>query len=225
MAKSQERFSINIETDTTVGQVSEGIHNFRCTKAEVASNKAGDGQNLVLSLACQTPGETGRTLRTWISLKEPARWKLTEVLLAFGAEPKTVKGKPVVKMTQDLFIGKTVRAQVVHEDWNGEERASIDRILPPEAAQPSKAVAEAAELDDWDDEDEDDGEIGADEVEDDDDDEWEDEDEEDEEDEEEAPPPPPAKSVKAAGKGSKSKPKPAPADDDDDFDPEEDLPF
>lgn len=141
-----EKFDISLDLDETVGQLSQGVHRAKCVSAKVSDNKAGDGQNLILEFKSMTKGEAGRSIRTWISLKETARWRLTEVINAFAADvEKTSKGTKV-RLRPGLFIGKVVRINVVHEDYMGEERASIDRILPDNAAAtPARKVVEEAE--------------------------------------------------------------------------------
>lgn len=126
-----DHFDLTLETDSSVGTLTAGIHRARCKEAKVEQNKARDGHNLVLTMESMEKGQEGRTARTWLSLKETARWKLTEALQAFGAEAEADKsGSPKVRMTRATFVGKKVRIQIAMDDFNGEERASIERILP-----------------------------------------------------------------------------------------------
>jgi hypothetical protein len=129
--KFGDNFDVTVGVDSSVGQLSAGIHRARCKEAKIEPNKARDGHNLVLTMESMEAGQEGRTARTWVSLKETARWKLTETLMAFGAEPEKDKtGAPKVRMTRKMFIGARVRIHISVEDYEGEDRAQIQRILP-----------------------------------------------------------------------------------------------
>lgn len=211
MDKYGEAFDIDLSLDSSVGQVSAGVHRFKCIKAVVEPNKAKDGHNLVLTLEVAGGKEKGRQVRTWISLKESARWKLTEVVQAFGGKTKETKDGVRVRLRPDMFVNRFVRANIVVEDYQGEDRASVDRILPDEAVSRPKPKAVDMMDDDDDTELEDlEDDLG------------------DDEDEEEEPAPRRA-SAKSDKSGKKRKPEPEPEEDDEDEededDIEDDLPF
>lgn len=206
MDKYGEAFDIDLSLDSSVGQVSAGVHRFKCIKAVVEPNKAKDGHNLVLTLEVAGGKEKGRQVRTWISLKESARWKLTEVVQAFGGKTKETKDGVRVRLRPDMFVNRFVRANIVVEDYQGEDRASVDRILPDEAV--SRPKPEAVDMMD----DDDDTEL---------------EDLEDDLGDEDEEPTPRRASAKTDRGGKKSKPDPEPEEDDEDEDDdiEDDLPF
>lgn len=204
MDKYGEAFDIDLSLDSSVGQVSAGVHRFKCIKAVVEPNKAKDGHNLVLTLEVAGGKEKGRQVRTWISLKESARWKLTEVVQAFGGKTKETKDGVRVRLRPDMFVNRFVRANIVVEDYQGEDRASVDRILPDEAV--SRPKPEAVDMMD----DDDDTEL---------------EDLEDDLGDEDEEPAPRRASAKTDKGGKKSKPEEDDEDEDEDDDIEDDLPF
>ena len=82
-----DNFDVTVETDSSVGSLTAGIHRARCKEAKVEPNKARDSHNLVLTMESMEKGQEGRTARTWLSLKESARWKLTEALMKAEGGP------------------------------------------------------------------------------------------------------------------------------------------
>lgn len=119
-------FQLTVNTDQTQGTVSKGIHLAKCIKAEVKENKAKDGQNLVLDFEILTPGEQGRRVRLYQSLKDSVAWRYTKVFQAFGVD--TSKGK--AQITQRTFEGQKVRVAIDHDDWQGETRSTVADVLP-----------------------------------------------------------------------------------------------
>ena len=204
---SSKRFKVTIALDESASVPSKGLHRARCISAEVKENKAKDGDNLVLDFEILTPAEKGRRVTLFQSLKESVAWRYTQVFAAFG-----LRGASVT-ITNSDFVGKTVKLQISHGDYNGDTRANIDRVLPDGDKATAKASSAKAAQDEP---------LAGDE---DDDDEpaapvvrkakkpapVEEPDVEDEDDEEEAPAPKKAK-----------KPAPAPVEDDEDDEDDED---
>lgn len=207
-----DNFDFTVEADISVGLISEGVRKLRCKDAKVEDNRAKDGKNLVLTLVSIERAEKGRQVTTWISLKDSARWKLTEALHAFGVEIKEdSRGRPTARLKREMFVGQKVRARISHQDWNGTDRAQVDQLLPftpaaKDPAEPSKTAQQVqnhvekqeavnGNVDDDDDDDD----------------------------------TPPARTEKSGKKGGRQAP-PPPADDDDDEDDDDDdveqsLPF
>lgn len=147
MKKTGENFDVEVGVDTSVGNFPEGIHRAKCVKAVVEENKAKDSHNLVLDFEAVGGEYEGRRIRNWLSFKDTVRWKMTEALNAFGIETvKDKKGVPKARLQRDDFVGEEVRLQVSYEDYMGEQRPQVDKILPlreegsdDEVTKPSKA--------------------------------------------------------------------------------------
>lgn len=137
MAKAKEvygdEFDVELELDANVGSPGEGIHKAKCVDARIKPNKARDSHNIELDFEITAGPDQGKTTRMWLSMKEAARWKVTETLQdGFGIEPKHDKnGKPRTRLRRQDVVGKKVRLHIVLQDVNGEERASVERVLPP----------------------------------------------------------------------------------------------
>jgi len=154
MAKERigENFDLEIGVDASVGNFPPGIHLAKCISAKVEPNKAGDSNNLVLEFEAVEGEYAGRRIRSWLSFKDTVRWKMTEALVAFGIPfTKDKNGKPKAHLTRKAFIDQEVRLQVINEDYMGEERPQVDKILEARegtAAAPAKPAAPEAAEDD-----------------------------------------------------------------------------
>ena len=113
----------DIEIDSSVGQLSQGVHPARCVKSEIKDKKSGEGENLVLTFESMKGGEKGRQVRSYLPLDDNMRWKLSEAFLALGNE----RGAGIA---QENFDGKKCRLVIEHEDYQGEPRAQIKKFLP-----------------------------------------------------------------------------------------------
>ena len=122
-----------IPLDLTAGTVSAGVHRAKCTEAKFEANKMRDGNNLVLEFEILTPGEEGRKLKMWQSMKPTVAWRYTKVFDAFGEYERDAKGNAVFASEGAFikhFVNRSVKLQVSHSDYQGEARAQIDNVLP-----------------------------------------------------------------------------------------------
>lgn len=122
-----------LDADLTAGTIPEGIHLAKCTEAVIEPNKAKDGNNLIFTFFMLTPGQEARSLKLWQSLKPTVAWRYTKILASFGVFPDAATSQFKFDGEQSLLkalIGKKVRLQVSHQDYNGDTRAQIDNVLP-----------------------------------------------------------------------------------------------
>jgi hypothetical protein len=99
-----------------------------------------DGQEIA-------PELVGQDIMDICSLNPTARWKLKSVLEAFTCEPWEEK-----KMTinPDELTGTSAIALVVHDSYNGVQRAKATKVYNPDFVPPEKPV-DAPSEDVWDD--------------------------------------------------------------------------
>ncbi len=101
--------------------VTEGIHTF-----EIIGGEEGEGAKGAywrFTLACKTPGEENKSASFIVSLSPQSRWRL-ELFLDAVRAPK--KGTATI----DKFIGRTFRAKVVHEEFEGRVQARLTDLFP-----------------------------------------------------------------------------------------------
>lgn len=106
--------------------VTEGVHLFTVSRGEESVSK-NNNPMWTFYLACNTPGEEGKEVPLFLVLTPSARWKLELFLDAMNA-PKTGS------VTIDKFIGRKMRAQIVHEKYEGKDQARIGEMYPVSAA-------------------------------------------------------------------------------------------
>lgn len=146
MAKEQhgDHFDFVIEADPSVGLISEGIQPLKCVGVKTKKASSGDGQTLQIIFESMTKDEQGRRVFMHVGLGEASRWKLTEVLLAFGIETtKDSKGRLTARLTPEAFMGQRVRGRIAHDPYNGELRAQVEQLMPWDA--PTKKDADEDE--------------------------------------------------------------------------------
>ena len=116
----QDQFSVSLDR-TANSPVSEGVHPFTIMSGEEGEGKAGPYWKFIL--ACQTPAEAGKQVFHICSLSSQSRWRLELFLDAVGA-PKTGNA------TISQFVGRSLRAQIVHEDYEGRPQARVGEMWP-----------------------------------------------------------------------------------------------
>lgn len=134
-----DNFQLDLDFDISHGTVPEGIHAAEVMDVEIKDNKAGDGKNLVLKFKITSPGNEGRQLTMYQSLKPSVAWRYTAVLSALGVDVSKGKGQ----ISRNGLMNRKCRLLVKHEDYQGEPRAQIDNVLAPDVAQPSAPAAQA----------------------------------------------------------------------------------
>ena len=139
MSEPSKDFNFTLDVDTTAGLISKGLHLAECVDVDLSDNKAGDGKNLVLKFKILTPGESGRQITLYQSLKKTVAWKYTQTLAAFGVDTS----KEQVAIKRSLFVGKRVRLQISHSDYQGSDRAQIENLLRIEDAPIASAASTA----------------------------------------------------------------------------------
>lgn len=134
MSPNNAPVQYQIELERTANQpVSEGIHLFTIKSGEESESQAGNPM-WVFTLACNTPGEEGKEVRFFAVLSQSARWKFELFLDAMNA-PKTGSA------TITQFIGRQLRAQITHEDYEGRPQARIGEMFPVNSAPAARPAA------------------------------------------------------------------------------------
>ena len=128
------QFQVDLER-TANQPVSEGIHLFTIKSGEEATSSSGNPM-WVFTLACNTAGEEGKEVRYFAVLSQSARWKFELFLDAMNA-PKT--GSAVMSQ----FIGRQLRAQITHEDYEGHAQARVGEMFPVNSKPVATAPASA----------------------------------------------------------------------------------
>lgn len=67
-----------------------------------------------------------RSIRDYLVFTDAAKWKLAQVLVAIGRE--IPEGE--FELTPSDLIGKTCGIVTIEEEYNGKEKAKIDRYFP-----------------------------------------------------------------------------------------------
>lgn len=117
--------SVNLERQNSV--VSEGTHTFKIESSEEKMGGSGFPYwNFRLKCVDEGP-DKGQAVWAMISLSPAARFKLDQFLDAVGAPTKGT-------ISHEHFVGKTLRATVKWETYNGSITAKPDAFLPVGAA-------------------------------------------------------------------------------------------
>jgi hypothetical protein len=119
-----------VPLDRTAGTpLEEGIHLFSVKAITEGESKA-ENPMWTIELACLEPGQEGKTVRLYAVLTEAARWKFENFLDAVGA--------PATGMaTASMFVGKRLRAQIVHEEFDGKPQAKVGEMFPATVGNPA----------------------------------------------------------------------------------------
>ena len=120
----QDQFSVSLDR-TANSPVSEGVHVFTIASGEEAEGPKGPYWKFVL--ACQTPAEAGKQVFHIVSLTPQSRWRLELFLDAVNA-PKT--GNASISQ----FVGRSLRAQITHQDYEGRPQARVGEMWPVTSA-------------------------------------------------------------------------------------------
>ena len=114
--------AIEVDLKRSTGMPSLGTHVFRITRLNDGEGAAGPYWGF--NCECQTQGDDqGKEVFLIISHSDSTRWKRDEFLDAVGAP---VKGKA----KGEDFIGKSFRANVSHDEYDGKDRAGLSNLMP-----------------------------------------------------------------------------------------------
>lgn len=117
----QNVYEVDLDRTATT-PVTEGIHAF--SVADIAEGESSKGNPMwTVKLACIDPAEAGKQVTLFLVLTDAARWKFEAFLDAVNA-PKTGRA------TADKFIGRQLRAQITHEDYEGKPQPRIGEMWP-----------------------------------------------------------------------------------------------
>lgn len=134
-------FKLTVETDNTAGIPSKGIHRAKCVKAEQREVKNGPNQGapmIYLQFEILTAGDKGKRVNHNITILPQTAWKYSREFAAFGIDISKKK----TPVTEKSFEGKTVRVQISEDEYQGEPRARVDRILPDGKSAPATKKAD-----------------------------------------------------------------------------------
>ena len=106
-------------TRTANVPVAEGIHVF--TVSDYSEDEGDAGPYWLFTLACNTPGEEGKTARLFCSLSVQARWRLELFLDAVQAPTEG-------QVTAVQFIGRSLKGKIVHSTYEGRLQANIEEM-------------------------------------------------------------------------------------------------
>lgn len=89
----------------------------------------------------------GRTHKEWYTMTPEAAWRLENLAKAAGVElidtgEVSGEGKPIYEFDTDELVGKFVRAEIKHRNWEGKTFANLGNR--PEASKFTPAQAETA---------------------------------------------------------------------------------
>jgi len=128
-----DQYQINLDRTANV-PITEGIHQFSVAEIAEGESKAGNPMWTV-KLACLDEAEAGKQVSLFLVLTDAARWKFEAFLDAVLA-PKTGSA------TASQFVGRKLRAQITHEDYEGKPQARIGEMWPmtTRPATPAPAV-------------------------------------------------------------------------------------
>lgn len=134
--------STQIDLTRNSGLPSEGQHVFKIIRCSEEIGGAGPYWRYVLQV--QGGDEAGREMLLQLSLSPQARWKMDSFLDAVLAP-----GKGSANIED--FVGKTILGTVVHETYEGVDRASLSEMSPysgnqPPRPTPSSSVSDQPEL-------------------------------------------------------------------------------
>ena len=128
-----DQYQINLDRTANV-PITEGIHQFSVAEIAEGESKAGNPMWTV-KLACLDEAEAGKQVSLFLVLTDAARWKFEAFLDAVLA-PKAGSA------TASQFVGRKLRAQITHEDYEGKPQARIGEMWPmtTRPATPAPAV-------------------------------------------------------------------------------------
>lgn len=103
--------------------IAEGIHPFTVQSFEEGKKEEeGSHPYIILTCACNSPAEEGKTARLFLSLSPNARWRLEDFLNAINAPEEGMA-------TADKFLKRKFRAQVKHEEYQGRPQAKLEALF------------------------------------------------------------------------------------------------
>ena len=111
------------------GMPSEGQHVFKVIRASEEEGAAGPYWRYAIQV--QDGDEKGREMLLQLSLSPQARWKLDAFLDAVKAPRKG-------KANMEEFVGKTFVGNVIHELYEGVNRAAVGEMSPYEGSAPPR---------------------------------------------------------------------------------------
>ena len=121
MSNQSQAYVLDLERRANT-PLPEGIHQFVVKNIEEGES-SNQNPMWTVTLACETPGEEGKEVRMFLVLTDSARWKLEGFLDA-------VRAPATGKATASQFIGRRLRAQISHEDYNGRAQARVGEMFP-----------------------------------------------------------------------------------------------
>lgn len=128
-----DQYQVTLDRSANV-PITEGIHVFSVADITEGESKAGNPMWTV-KLACQDPAEAGKQVSLFLVLTDAARWKFEAFLDAVLA-PKAGSA------TASQFVGRKLRAQISHEDYEGKPQARVGELWPvtTKPAQPATSA-------------------------------------------------------------------------------------
>jgi hypothetical protein len=116
-----------IDLERNSGLPSEGQHVFKVIRASEEVGASGPYWRYVLQV--QDGDEKGREMLLQLSLSPQARWKMDQFLDGMKAARKG-------SASMEEFVGKSLIGNVVHEPYEGVNRAALSEMLPYEGSAP-----------------------------------------------------------------------------------------
>lgn len=121
--------SIDLERKNSL--VSEGVHTFKIASSEEKGPGASGFMYWNFRMTCIDKGpDEGQAVWTMLSLSPQARFKLDQFLDAVEAPQSGT-------VSHENFVGKTLRAKIQWQDYEGSPKAVVETYIVPGAAVPA----------------------------------------------------------------------------------------
>jgi hypothetical protein len=122
--EERDEFEIPLERTSEIPAVA-GTHRLILTRVDRQYAKASGSPMLVWYFRINEEGpDDGKTVKPlYIVLDQNSRWKLDQLLNAFGA-PQTGKVKP------EALIDREILAEIKHTEFEGRVQAEIGKTMP-----------------------------------------------------------------------------------------------
>jgi len=118
----EDVFEIDVEQQEAEGRVPEGTYTGKCIGIEKKNSKAGNPM-WVWHFVIIEGMYAGKDYKLFTAITPAAIWKLNETLEAFGF------GKQV-KFRKSDIMNTMVEMVIIHGEFQGSIRDSLDRVLP-----------------------------------------------------------------------------------------------
>lgn len=129
-----ESFEIDLTNVQDNFKVPDGLYRVRCQDVEQSVSKGGNPM-FVWTFAVAEGDFTGREFKVFTALTPAAMWKVAETVMALGVGQQG----QVVKFKRSDVVGKDCGALIEENEYNGQTRSQISRVMTLKELAESKA--------------------------------------------------------------------------------------